>query len=177
VVEALHQHATIDELVAMVEQFTDLRTNYPVLGARRLCEHLKGLPADTWAERWSLFEVTSMTSDWLAAARPDLTIHKQVLMRGGLMTLCAVDAVRPSYQWMHNHSLQYGLVPGLRHPHDARQLRQELETLGVTERHVRITMRMAGKLQARLGKRLIQLHGRRPDELPARYRRGAATIA
>lgn len=75
------------------------------------------------------------------------------------MTLCALDAVRPSYQWMHNHSLQYGLVPGLRHPDDARKLHQELETLGVTERHVQITMRMAGKLQARLGKRLTQLTG------------------
>lgn len=167
VIASAHQQTGIDELTDLVGllKVKAVNADRPVRGARRLLTHLSELPADTWADRWRLFEAGSPDGgDWRTAAYPAGTAAQLEVMASGLLGLIVLDVVRPSHRWMDGKRLHLAHVTTARDPDDAKLLQQQAESFDCTAAQVKVTIRMAGQIQAHTGKQLRQLT---PDDLLA----------
>lgn len=88
----------------------DVRWGQRLRGAETILRWLETFPGDNWQERWQASPIESSTGNgWIEGAiewtrqQPGMRTKPVVVLSAGLLTLCALDVVRPDMTWLLRH--------------------------------------------------------------------------
>ncbi len=150
-----HQYATAHELAELVAGLKKANRQKRRTGTRDLLAHLQTLPAETWADRWALFEATS--TSWRAVVLPNGGENRRQSLVGAVLGLMLLDVIRPSYRWATTSQLRYADIGTARDAEATALLQCELQALEITPPIVLAALRTASLIQAHTGKALREL--------------------
>lgn len=150
-----HQYATAHELAELVAGLKKANRQKRRTGTRDLLAHLQTLPAETWADRWALFEATS--TSWRAVVLPNGGENRRQSLVGAVLGLMLLDVIRPSYRWATTSQLRYADIGAARDAEGTALLQCELQALEITPPIVLAALRTASLIQAHTGKALREL--------------------
>lgn len=153
--------APVETVVAAIRAWSGQTQNARTRGARRILAHLIDLPGASWADRWLAFEA-SADMDWRTVINdhggdPDSTGYRLALT-AGLGGLMVVDAVRPSYEWLHGRRFDiYHQLTYHRDRDGTDQFVAELDKLKMTVTFSRQVVNTAAQVQSHTGKSIRQI--------------------
>lgn len=156
---AAHQAAPVAELVDLAVAFRNTKRNKRHAdGARDLLAHLVRFPAETWLERWSLFEASiEAGTPWQELIVPGGSLDRQQRLVAPVLALIANDVIRPSYAWMQGCSARLADIGEWRDADGVEIVRAAADAVNPCLGIQRVALRALSQVQARTGKTIRQL--------------------